>query len=59
MTVLVGCGAIRPVSGFVSGDTDAAPHFGTFHTANRWQTLKNKNAKTTIFNYYYFNISWM
>lgn len=42
----MGYGAVRPLSGFVSGDTDAAPHFGTFHTANRYEQYLYKSQLT-------------
>ena len=38
----MGYQAVRPASGFVTGDTDAAPQSASFHIRDRYGQLKNK-----------------
>ncbi|MDI3520025.1 MAG: hypothetical protein PWR04_13 [Anaerophaga sp.] len=50
MPVSVGFRAFRPASGFISWDTEAAPHSGTFHTRGRYTQVEKKPTTQQIDN---------
>jgi len=48
MPVLVGFQAVRPASWLVTGDTDATPKSGTFHTREPLPLMLKKDSRQHI-----------